>query len=160
MWDVNCSISTSSAKRGQCFKNYRRSFRLGRDAEGSWSSAKIETNSVTKAKTCSEKHKDYYVEIFFTTCRRRRRRRLLELPIRELKQTTEDDVMKLYSIWMDPLIKLLQWKTFFHARSNQKPFYWELRMVTMVRRSRFDGAVIEKHSFNFQRSVSPPGIYN
>ena len=54
---------TSSVKSGQYFDNYRRSFRLGRRTEGSWISAKIETNSVTKANTCSEKHKDY-VEIF------------------------------------------------------------------------------------------------
>ena len=31
----HCSISTLSAKRGQYFNNYRRSFRLGRHAEGS-----------------------------------------------------------------------------------------------------------------------------
>ena len=36
---------------------------FGRHSQGSWISAKIETNSVTKANTCSEKHKDY-VEIF------------------------------------------------------------------------------------------------
>ena len=59
VWDVNCSISTLSAKHGQYFNNYRRSFHLRRDAEGNWSSAKIETNSGTKANTCSEKHKDY-----------------------------------------------------------------------------------------------------
>ena len=33
------------------------------DAESNWSSAKIKTNSVTKADTCSEKRKDY-VKIF------------------------------------------------------------------------------------------------
>ena len=56
VWDVSFSISMLSVKRGQYFNNYRRSFRLGRDAEANWSSAKIETNSVTKATTCSEKH--------------------------------------------------------------------------------------------------------
>ena len=40
----------SSAKRGQYFNNYRQSFQLGRDAESNWSSAKIKTNSVTKAR--------------------------------------------------------------------------------------------------------------
>ena len=63
MWNKACSISTLSAKCGQYFNNYRRSFRLRRHAEGSWISAKIDTNSGTKANTCSEKHKDY-VEIF------------------------------------------------------------------------------------------------
>ena len=32
-WDVNCSITMSSAKRGQYFNNHRRSFCLGRHAE-------------------------------------------------------------------------------------------------------------------------------
>ena len=57
------------------FNNYRRSFRLGRRAEGSWISAKIATNSVTKANTCSRKPQGLCQNIF-TACRRRRPRPL------------------------------------------------------------------------------------
>ena len=49
------------------------------------------------------------------------------------------------SIWMDPSSKLLQSKTFFHAKTSSKPFFCEPRMATMV--EVFDDAVMEKHLF-------------
>ena len=55
-------------------------------------------------------------------------------------------------MWMDPLSKLLQSGTFFHAKNHPKPLFSKLRMAMMVKV--FDGTVVEKHVFwltsNFQ----------